>query len=40
MYAWPNGKVYDGDFKNGKFHGNAKITTTKGLGITCVYDDG
>lgn len=30
IYIWPNGKTYDGGWVNGKQHGTARFTNSKG----------
>ena len=30
VYSWPDGRVYEGTFKEGQFHGEARFTSAKG----------
>jgi len=31
VYNWPNGKYYEGEFKNGNSHGNGKMIWRTGF---------
>ena len=39
-YSWPDGKCYDGMWSNGKQHGEAKFTISKGRGKISLWENG
>ena len=40
VYSWPNGKVYNGEWKDDKYHGNALVTNTKGMTKEYQFENG
>jgi len=39
-YTWPDGKIYDGGWVDGKQHGKARFTNTQGKSKTGMWENG
>ena len=40
LFSWPNGKIFDGQFEYGKYHGKAKFTEANGKENICFFEKG